>query len=174
MQGVRIKLRYLGFGNSGFVPVLAGEPVYDTVSRRLGIGIGAQKAVWFPRPTSSGELEFDEGQGLTNSDGSLSMKFTASGMSWRFGNNEVLATRGDDGIAVQSAILMRNEAGADTVLIGFGHYMALIAMLRKLKALLRKIIAGTATNADIDALLVPEVDLNLTTLDPAFPEASSL
>lgn len=174
MQGVRIQLRYLGFGSTGFLPVLPGEPVFDPVSKRLGVGIGGHKAAWFPRPTESGELEFDTGQGLINYDGSLSIKFNTTGISWRFGNNEILATRGNDGIAVRSAMLMRNEAGVDTVLIGFGHYMALIAMLRNLKALLREIIAGTATNGDIDALLNPDVDLDLTKLNPAFPEASSL
>lgn len=174
MQGVRIQLRYLGFGQSGYVPVLPGEPVYDTVSKRMGIGIGGHKAVWFPRPTESGELEFDEGQGLTNADGSLTMKFTATGVSWRFGNNEIFATRGNSGVAIRSAVLMRNEAGADAVLVGFGHYMALIALLRNLKALLRKIVNGTATNGDINALLTPDPTLDLNSLDPSFPEAPSL
>lgn len=174
MNGVRIVFRYLAFQASGYTPILPGEPVFDPVQKRMGVGIGGQKAVWFPRCTTDGNLEIDEGQGLVSSDGQYSLKFTATGLSWKVGNNEVFATRDDKGIAVRSAILMRNAAGADVVQMGYGHYMALIAMLRNLKALLRKLVAGTATNADIDALLTPDNSLDLTTLDPAFPEASTL
>lgn len=174
MQGVRITPRFLSFKATGYLPVMPGEPVFDPVSKRLGYGIGANVAVWFPRGTETGDLQIDEGQGLISYDGNLALKFTATGLSWKVGDNEIFATRDDEGVAIRSAIVLRNAAGADVVQMGYGHYKALVTMLFKLKALLRAIILGTATSSDVDELLVPDSELDLTQLDPAFPEASSL
>lgn len=173
MQGIRIQLRYLGFGSSGYLPVLPGEPVFDPTSRRIGVGIGGLSAIWFPRATSDGNLEFDTGQGLKDTDGNYFLKFKATGIEWSV-NNEVILETIDDGIAVRSSVMMRNEAGANVVVMGYGHYMALMAMLFNLKSLLRDILDDTAVEADIDALFTPSESIDLTTLAPAFPEAPSL
>ena len=170
----RITFKYLAYGAAGYIPIRPGEPVFDPSTRRLGIGVGGSEVIWFPKATPNGNLEFDPGQGLISADNQFELKFTQTGMKWKVSGTEVLSTRGSQGIAVQSAIMMRNEAGADVVLVGYGHYMALLNMLMRLKALLRKFVAGTATSGDVDALLTPLAGVDLKTLNPAFPESSAL
>jgi hypothetical protein len=174
MQGVRIQLRQLAFGTQSFTPILPGEPVFDPSTKRFGIGVGGDKAVWYPKATSQGNLEFEPDQGLVSADGNVTLKFTQTGLQWKVGGVEVFATRGSDGVAVKSGVMLRNVAGADAVLIGYAHWVAIMTLMWNIKALLRKFVANTATNADVDALLTPLVGLNLTTLDPAFPERNSL
>lgn len=174
MNGVRFTFRYLGFGANGFIPVMPGEPVFDPNSKRFGIGIGGYAAVWYPKATTEGNLQFDTDQGLVSSDGVYSIKFTASGIKWNVNGDDVLSTRGADGIAVRTGIIMRNGAGADVVTIGYGHYVAIMALLMNLKALLRKFVANTATTGDVDALLTLGNSINPATLDPAFPESTLL
>jgi hypothetical protein len=152
---------------------LPGEPVFDPATKRFGVGIGSNQAVWFPKATTDGNLQFDEGQGLVSTDGAYSLKFTATGLSWKVNNIEVFSVR-DTGVVLRGGLMMRSAAGADTVIVGYAHWVAIMAMLWNIKALLRKIVAGTATTADINALFNAPNSLNLTTLDPAFPEAPTL
>jgi hypothetical protein len=173
MQGVRIQSRQLGFGSTGFTPVLPGEPVFDPANKRFGVGIGANKAVWFPKATTEGDLEFDNDTGLVSSDGNYSLKFTTSGISWKVGASEIFAVH-NSGVMIRGGLMMRNAAGSDTVVIGYAHWVAIMSLLWNIKALLRKIVANTATIGDINALFNAPISLNLTTLDPAFPEAPTL
>lgn len=174
MEGTRIILKNLSYSGQSAMPILPGEPVFDPVSMRLGIGIGGYKPVWYPKATFDGNMQFDDGQGLTNADGSYELKFTPTGVTWNVGGQPVISTLGSDGIAVQQATMLRNNAGADVVIVGYGHYKALVTMLFRIKALLRKIVAGTATNSDVNALFTQDITLDLTNLDPAFPEGPSL
>lgn len=174
MQGVRIQLRQLGFGEAGYTPIAPGEPVFDPSTKRFGIGVGSNKAVWYPKATYDGWLEFDADTGLSSSDGQYKIKFTASGISWLVNNVETFATRGSSGVMARGAVMMRNAAGVDVVQVGYGHWIAIMALLWNIKALLRKIVNNTAIAADVDALLTVPNGLTLTTLDPSFPEKNAL
>lgn len=173
MQGVRIQSRQLGFGSIGFLPVLPGEPVFDPANKRFGVGIGSNKAIWFPKATPEGDLEFDAGQGLVSSDGTVSLKFNTNRLTWTVGSVDVLDID-SNGWKVRGSLMMRNAAGTDTVLVGYAHWVAIMALLFNIKALLRKIVAGTVTPTDINDLFIPPGAVNLTTLDPTFPEANTL
>lgn len=174
MLGARLILKTLAYGTNNYVPIIPGEPVFDPASKRFGIGIGGYNVVWYPKATPTGDMQFDEGQGLVNQDGSYALRFKQNGIAWNVGGQTVLETLGSNGIAVQQAIMMRNAAGADVVIMGYGHYVAFMTMLFKLKALLRKIVAGTATTGDVNALFTPDPNINLAGLDPAFPEGPAL
>lgn len=174
MEGKRIQFRSVAFNTNSFTPILPGEPVFDPSTKRFGIGTGGFAAAWYPIATKSGDLQFDVEQGLVSADGQFALKFTARGIVWRVNNNDVLAIRNTQGIAIKTGMIMRNDSGADVVVVGWAHYVAMFALITNIKALLRKFLASTAVSADVDALLTPGNSYNLPNLDPSFPEASSL
>ena len=174
MSGIRIQFRTVAFGQVAYKPLLSGEPVFDPVTQRFGIGIGGVNPIWYPKGTVEGNLQFDTDTGLVSSDGTYALKFTTNNVSWQVSGSEVLATRGSTGVALKNRLVMLNSSGADVVTIGYGHLVAIFAMLTNIKALLRKIVAGTATLSDVNALLTPDPSYNLPNLDPSFPEAPAL